>query len=143
VTNGSDLGVGFFVADEVNYWKWRAGVDANVYLSRSVVLSSLATNWTVPYDDTRYFTWYNKFNLTADKGVTVQITEYWTVTEYRDVTDYRPLIESQYAYVGIVILLVGVAVTVYGLIAKVHPPSTPQNNRGNIGRVTPMTPLKQ
>lgn len=121
VTNGSDLGVGFFVADEVNYWKWRAGADANIYLSRSNVLSSLATNWTVPYDDTWYFNWYNKYNLTADNCVTVQITEYWTVTEYRDVTEYRPLIDPSYsvyyAYLGIGILLVGASVLIYGFIA--------------------------
>ena len=125
VTSGGNLDVDFCVADDTNYWKWRAGEIAEVYLSRSRA-TSLDINWTVPDSDTWHFVWDNSFSWITTKGVTAQITRYWTETEYRDVTDYRPLIESQYAYVGIIILLVGVAVTVYGLIAKVQLPSTPK-----------------
>lgn len=124
VTSGGNLDVDFFVADDTNYWKWRAGETASVYLSRTRI-TTLDVNWTVPESDTWYFVWDNSFSIITSKGVTAQITRYWTEIENREVTDYRPLIESQYAYVGIIILLVGVAVTVYGLIAKVQLPSTP------------------
>ncbi|MDH5782701.1 MAG: emp24/gp25L/p24 family protein [Candidatus Bathyarchaeota archaeon] len=124
VTSGGNLDVDFFVADETNYWKWRAGETADVYLSRSRA-TSLDVNWTVPYNDTWYFVWDNSFSWITAKGMTAQIKRYWIETDSREVTDYRPLIESQYAYVSIITLLVGVAVSVYGLIAKVQLPSTP------------------
>jgi len=128
VTSGIDSDMYFFVADETSYWRWTAGDAADMYLPRSRI-TALDINWTVPNTETWCFVWDNSVSPNNAR-VTAQIIGYWTKTGYRDVTDYRPLMDSQYAYVGISILLVGVAVTLGGgLIGKAQRAHVERNSK--------------
>lgn len=103
--------------DETNYWKWKAGESAYAAITRLRV-TNLDDYWTVPSSNTWYFVFDNSFSWITSKGVTCEITLFWTETEYKQITEHRPLIGSEYSYIGIIILLAGIAVLISGILAK-------------------------
>jgi len=117
VTSGGNLDVNFHVMDETNYWKWRAGESASAAITRSRI-TTFDDYWTVPSTGTWYFVFDNSFSWITSKSVTCEIIRYWTETEYKQVTEYRPLISSEYSYIGVILLLVGIAVLIGGIIIK-------------------------
>lgn len=124
VTSGGNLDINFFVADEVNYYKWKSGETASVYLSRSRI-TSLETDWMVPYTDKWYFVYDNSFSLITSKEVSTHISEHWVTAEYQDVTENRPLIPSAFSYMGILLAIVGSGIIIAGIAwpLKPTPPS--------------------
>lgn len=110
--------IDFFIADETNYNKWQfGGTDADGFMIREGV-TAIDEDWTVPSTNDWYFVFDNTINSHADADVTTQITKQWTETEYRQVTQYRPILSSEYSYLGVIFLLMGVAVVISGVIAK-------------------------
>jgi len=116
VTSGGNLDVNFHVMDETNYWKWRAGESASTSITRSRI-TTFDDYWTVSSSETWYFVFDNSFSWITSKGVTCEITHYWTETEYKQVTEYRTLISSEYSYIGVILLLVGIAVLISGIVS--------------------------
>jgi len=120
VTSGGSLDINFFVADELNYYKWDAGETASVYLSRDRI-TSLETDWIVPYSDKWYFVYDNSFSLITSKGVSTHISDHWVTQEYQDITENRALIPSVFSYVGILFAILGVGVIIVGFTLPPKP----------------------
>ena len=127
VTSGGNLDIDFFVADEVNYYKWKSGEVASVYLSRSRI-TSLETDWTVPYSDKWHFVYDNSFSWITSKTISTHISEHWVTSEYQDVTENRTLIPSAFSYLGILLTIVGVSIIIVGLASLPRPiPPSPSH----------------
>jgi len=110
VTSGGNLDVDFFVV---------SGQDYIVSLSR---VTNYNNNITIPSDSTVYFIWDNSFSWITQKGVTATITKIWNEIAYRDVTVYHTVVPSEYAsyveYLGIALVLAGIAVISWGYASK-------------------------
>lgn len=120
-TSGGNMDVDFFVMDELNYFKWKAGESCSAQISLSRA-TGCERDFTVPYDETWYFVWDNSFSWITQKGVTTTITKNWNEIAYRDVTVYHTVVPSEYAsyieYLGIALVLVGIAVIGWGYASK-------------------------
>ena len=126
VTSGGNSGIDFYVMDEPNYGKWKAGESASPQISRTN-MTTVEEEWVVPHDGTWYFVYDNTFG-SASEDVTTIVTKHWTETAYREVTEYRPLIPSEFSFVGGIVLLGGVAALVSGKIVKEAPVASSRNN---------------
>lgn len=120
VTSGGNLDINFFVADEVNYYKWKSGETASVYLSNDRI-TSLETDWIVPYTDKWYFVYDNSFSLITSKEVSTYISEHWVTAEYQDVTENHTLLPSTFSYVGILLAIVGSGIIIAGIALPLKP----------------------
>lgn len=122
VTSGGNLDVDFYVMDELNYFKWKAheSYSAQISLSRA---TNYDNDLAVPHNATWYFVWDNSFSWITQKGVTTTISKHWNEVAYRDVTVYHTVIPTEYAshieYLGIGLVLIGVAVIGWGIASKV------------------------
>jgi len=112
VKSGGNLDINFYVMDEPNYNIWKAGESASPEISRTSI-TTYDRDWVVPYDGTWYFVYDNTFG-SASKDVTAVVTKHWTETYYRQATVYRPLIPSEFSYLGVAVLLGGVAALIMG-----------------------------
>ena len=131
VTSGGNLDVDFYVMDELNYFKWKAqeSYSAQISLSRvtnydkDFTVPQVVMNPMPPINATWYFVWDNSFSWITQKGVTATISKHWNEIAYRDVTVYHTVIPTEYAsyieYLGIGLVLVGVAVISWGIISKI------------------------
>lgn len=113
VTSGGNLDIDFSVNDGVS-----------TYLSYSRV-TTVNENWTVPLSSNYNFVYDNSFSTFTSKGVTVQVTKHWTETDYRDVTHNNQLLPFEVSYVGVVLALVGIGVTIYGVVKRDAPKMPP------------------
>jgi hypothetical protein len=113
VTSGGNKDVDFSVDD-----------GATTYLSYSRV-TTVNKDWTAPISSNYNFVYDNSFSWITSKGVTVQVTKHWTETAYRDVTTNTQLLPFEFAYLGMVLALVGIGLTVYGVVKKETPKSPP------------------
>jgi len=121
VTSGGNRDIDFFVADEVNYYKWKSGETASTYLSKDRI-TSFDTEWKGPKTDTWYFVYDNSFSWITHKQISTIITENWTTMQDQDVTTYRTLLPSLFSYIGIILLVVGAGILITGLIYSTQPP---------------------
>lgn len=128
VTSGGNLDVDFFVMDELNYFEWGSheSYSAQISLSRT---TSYDHDFTVPQNATWYFVWNNNFSSTVQKSVTANISKHWNEEAYRDVTVYHLIVPAQYAryieYLGIILVLVGLAMAGGRYAIKVKTPAMP------------------
>jgi len=116
VKSGGNLDINFYVMDEPNYNKWKAGESASPEISRTSI-TTYDSDWVVPYDGTWYFVYDNTYG-SASKDVSAIVTKHWTETYYRQITVYRPLIPSQFSYLSVAVLLGGVVALIVGKTAK-------------------------
>jgi hypothetical protein len=120
-TSGGNRDVDFYVMDELNYFKWKAGesYSSPISLSRT---TGYDQDFTIPSNATWYFVWDNSFSFLTQKGVTATITKNWNDIAYRDVTVYHTIVPSEYAtcveYLGIALVLAGIAVISWGYVSK-------------------------
>jgi hypothetical protein len=124
VTSGGNLDIDFYVMDEINYYKWKAGESASAPITRPRI-TTYDSDWAVSQTATWYFIFDNRFSLLTSKGVTAQITKHWTETESKQVTEYHPLIPSEYSYVGTVLFLGGIAAIIGGVISRLPTKPSP------------------
>jgi hypothetical protein len=113
VTSGGNRDIDFSVDD-----------GATTYLSYSRV-TTVNKDWTVPISSNYNFVYDNSFSWITSKDVTVQVTKHWTETAYRDVTQNHQLLPFEFAYLGVVLALVGIGLTIYGVVKKEAPKSPP------------------
>lgn len=120
-TSGGNMDVDFYVMDELNYFKWKAGEShiASISLSRTTGYNQ---DFTVPFNATWYFVWDNSFSSITQKGVTADITKNWNEIAYRDLMVYHTMVSSEYAnyveYLGIALVLAGIAGIAWGYASK-------------------------
>ena len=106
VTSGGNRDVDFSVND-----------GSTTYLSYSRV-TNVNKDWTVPLSSNYNFVYDNSFSTFTSKGVTVQVTKQWTETAYRDVTTSNQLLPFEFAYLGVALALVGIGLTIFGVVKK-------------------------
>jgi hypothetical protein len=113
VTSGGNRDIDFSVND-----------GATTYMSYSRA-TTVNKDWTVPLSSNYNFVYDNSFSWITSKDVTVQVTKHWTETAYRDVTTSNQLLPFEFAYLGVVLALVGIGLTIYGVVKKETPKSPP------------------
>jgi len=113
VTGGGNLDINFNVND-----------GATTYLSYTRA-TTISRTWTVPLSSNYNFVYDNSFSTFTSKDVTVLVTKNWTTTAYKDVTTNSQLLPFEVAYVGVVLALAGIGITIYGVVKKEIPKSTP------------------
>jgi hypothetical protein len=106
VTSGGNKDVNFAIND---------GATTYVSYSRATTVNR---NWTVPLSSNYNFVYDNSFSTFTSKGVTVQVTKQWTETAYRDVTTNNQLLPFEFAYLGVALALVGIGLTIFGVVKK-------------------------
>ena len=113
VTSGANKDVDFSVND-----------GSTTYMSYSRT-TTVNKDWTVPLSSNYNFVYDNSFSFITSKDVTVQVTKHWTETAYRDVTQNYQLLPFEFAYLGVVLALVGIGLTIYGVVKKETPKNPP------------------
>ena len=85
-------------------------------------VTTLNINWTVPLTSEYHFT-FNSTNLFTYKDATLLVTKHWTETVYTDAVVSSPALPIEAAYVGIVLVIAVIRITVYevGKKEKVMP----------------------
>ena len=110
VTSGGNLDVDFYFRDGVNTLFSRPR--ATSYNDTTIILNN----------STYYVVWDNSFSTWTEKGVTTKISKVWNDIAYRDITTYHTVIPSAYTtiteYVGIAVVLAGIALVGYGIASK-------------------------
>jgi hypothetical protein len=106
VTSGGNQDIDFSIND-----------GATTYLSFSRV-TTVNEDWTVPLSSNYNFVYDNSFSWLTSKDVNVEVTKHWTETAYRDVTTDVQLLPFESAYVGIVLVIVGLGIAVYGALKR-------------------------
>ena len=106
VTSGANRDIDFSVND-----------GSTTYLSYSRA-TTVNKDWTVPLSSNYNFVYDNSFSFITSKDVTVQVTKHWTETAYRDVTTNSQLLPFEFAYLGVALTLVGIGLTIYGVVKK-------------------------
>ena len=106
VTSGGNQDIDFSIND---------GATTYLYFSR---VTTVDEDWTVPLSSNYNFVYDNSFSWLTSKDVTVEVTKHWTEIAYRDVTTDVQLIPFESAYFGIVLVLVGVGLSIYGVVKK-------------------------
>jgi len=106
VTSGGNKDVTFAIND---------GATTCMSYTRATTVNK---EWTVPLSSNYNFVYDNSFSTFTSKDVTVQVTKQWTETAYRDVTTNNQLLPFEFAYLGVVLALVGVGITIFGVVKK-------------------------
>lgn len=118
VISGGNKDIDFFIVDDGNYSKWKAGEPCQPYRSEHQ-LSSFDDRWTPPSDKVLYFVFGNFFSQTNSKTISLEINRFWTEMENRQLTENIPLIPSLgAAYFGVILIAVGVVISRYDFIAR-------------------------
>ena len=77
-------------------------------------ITTVDENWTVPINSTYNFVFdKSNYRWITIKDVTFQLTKHWIGTAYRDVTQNQQLLTFEFAYVGLVLVLVAIVSLVY------------------------------
>src|SRR3990170_656158 len=114
VTSGGNRDIDFSVND-----------GSTTYLSYSRA-TTVNKDWTVPLSSNYNFVYGNSFSWITSEDVTVQVTKHWTETAHRNVTTSNQLLPFEVAYLGVVLALVGIGLTIFGAVKKDIPkPPTP------------------
>ena len=113
VTSGGNKDIDFSVS---------AGATTHLSYSR---VTTVNKDWIVPVSSYYDFVYDNSFSWFTSKDVTVYVTKHWTETAYRDVTTSTQLLPFEFAYLGTVLALVGIGLTIYGVVKKETPKSPP------------------
>ena len=113
VTSGGNTDIDFSVND-----------GSTTYLSYSRA-TTVNKDWTVPLSSNYNFVYDNSFSIITSKDVTVQVIKHWTETAYRDVTTNAQLLPFEFAYLGVALALVGIGLTIYGVVRKETPKAPP------------------
>lgn len=118
--------VDFRAMDEVNYWKMAAGEAYEYYTtpSRSRV-SSVNLDWNPPSGQRIYFVWDNSFSWFTSKSVSAYFYYTWTELENQTTTNDVPLLPTGLSYLGVLLLLGGVAMVGYGFVTRLPTPTPP------------------
>lgn len=87
-------------------------------------VTTVNKDWIVPLSSEYYFV-FNSSSLFTWKDVTLLVTKHWTETAYRDVTTNYRLLPFEFVYLGVVLALVGIGLTIYGVVKKETPKSPP------------------
>ena len=109
VTSGGSKDIDFSVND-----------GATTYMSYSRV-TTVNKDWIVPLSSNYNFVYDNSFSWITSKDVTVYVTKHWTETAYKDVTTSNQLLPFEFAYIGVALALVGIGLTIYGVVKKEIP----------------------
>ena len=96
--------------------------NSTTYLSYSNV-TTVNIDWTVPQSSNYNFV-FNSLSAFTSKDVSWQVTELSTETAYRDVTQNVELLPFDVSYVGVVLALAGIGLTIYGVVKR-ETPKTP------------------
>jgi hypothetical protein len=115
VTSGGNRDIDFSVND---------GSTTFLTYSRATTIDK---DWTVPLSSNYNFVYDNSFSTFTSKDVTVQVTKLWTETVYIDVTTSTQLLPFEFAYVGVALTLVGIGLTIFGVVRKETPQNLPQS----------------
>lgn len=126
ITFQASSDVDFRVMDEVNYWKMNAGSAYEYYSvpSRSRV-SSVNIDWNPPSGQRIYFVWDNSFSWFTSKSVSAYFYYTWTELENQATTVDTPLLPTGLSYLGVLLLLGGLAIAGYGFVSKLPIPMQP------------------
>jgi len=81
-------------------------------------------NWTVPLSATYIFRYSGTGLLPSPKAATTRVTRFWTETAYRDVAKSYPMPPVESLYGGLVLILAGVGITIYGAAKREKTPVT-------------------
>jgi hypothetical protein len=73
--------------------------------------------WTVPNSANYSFVFDNSFS-TSSKNVIVQFTSQWIERENHTVTLNKPIIPFEFSYLGVVLALAGIGLTIFGVVKK-------------------------
>ena len=111
VTAGANKDIDFSVND---------GVTTYLSYTRATTVN---TDWAVPQSSNYNFVYDNSFSTITYKDVTVLVTKNWTTTTYRDVTQNVQLLPFEALYVGLVLALAGIGLTIYGVVKRDTPKS--------------------
>ena len=87
-------------------------------------VTTVNRDWIVPLSSEYYFV-FNSSSLFTYKDVTLLVTKQWTENAYRDVTTNYQLLPFEFAYLGVVLVLVGMGLTIYGVVKKETPKNPP------------------
>ena len=90
-----------------------SNVDASTAYLFYPNVNMVNTDWVVPRNSSYNFVFSSSSTVSAN-DVHWQITKQWTETDYRSVTQNVRLLPFQVFYVGVIIALSGLAITVYG-----------------------------
>ena len=107
-----------------------SGIEINLSVNNgsTTVLSysdvtSLNTNWVVPRSSDYNFV-FSSSSMFTSNDVTWQVTKNFTQTDYREVTQNVQLLPFEVSYVGLVLALAGIGLTIYGTVKR-ETPKTP------------------
>lgn len=92
------------------------GVNSNVSPTAYLYYPNVTmvnTDWVVPKNSSYNFVFSSSSDFNPN-DVHWQIEQLWNETDYRNVTQNIPLLPFQIFYVGLIIALSGLAITVYG-----------------------------
>ena len=80
-------------------------------------VTTINRDWIVPVSSQYSFV-FNSSNLFSYKDVSIQVTKQWSEAAYRDVTQNVQLLPFEFGYIGVVLVLGGIGITVFGLVKK-------------------------
>jgi hypothetical protein len=80
-------------------------------------VTSVNTDWVVPLSSEYNFEFSSNSLFTRD-DVSLLVTKQWTETAYRDMTENYSLLPFEATYVGILLVIVGITVTIYGIVMR-------------------------
>lgn len=135
----SGLGVDFYVMDEANFRNWVSGEPSTPEIVATIqgLSSTFTTSWPVPHSGTWYFVFVDRNPISGPmiirKDVGVQVsrtyvedevqynTLYRNVTKYAEITVEQPLLPSELASPMGLVMILGVLILGYGVIAMPQP----------------------
>lgn len=107
-TSGGNKDIDFSIND---------GETTYISIARATTFSR---DWVVPSTKSYNFVYDNTFSIFISKYVTVQVSKHWIDTATRDVFEVGPILTVEFAYVGIVVALIGVGIIIFGAVKKTN-----------------------
>lgn len=109
--------IGFYVMDEAEYAKWGAGESASMEISYRRT-HRLNLDWEVPYNANWYFVFDCSHDRFTHKYVYCRIILNWA--EMLKKYSKRVYMRAPILLLGTALLVIGGAITVFGLISEMH-----------------------
>ena len=82
-------------------------------------VTTVNTDWVIPVSS-RYNFDFSSSRLFTRDDISLLVTKQWTETAYRDVIENYSLIPSEATYFGILLVIVGITGTIYGVAMRKH-----------------------